>query len=310
MMRPFTCLSLVAALGAGLFLYQEKHRAQMLDRDITKTVKLADQGRDRIGLLKAEWALLNEPERLQTLASDHLQLQSLAPSQFARLDDLPSRLPPVSATPLTPAPAASVPMAQVEQPLAPPARAPVAAPPVMAQASTAQPLAVQTSMPPAAPRAPSVKLAEAAPESPMDRGLDKPMAKPAAPLQLAAARPAPARPDAKTPDTKAMEAKAMEAKATEPKIDAKLDARLDARLAPQRAVAAAKPREDEPRPARRLYAPVMPAYSPAPVAIHAPSVQTASAMAPVPFEGSALGMAHSYLAAPVPVDPRGYATGR
>ncbi len=78
MIRPMTCLSLLAALGAGLYLYQEKHTAQMLDRDITRTVKQADQARDRIGLLKAEWALLNEPERLQGLAAQHLQLQIAA----------------------------------------------------------------------------------------------------------------------------------------------------------------------------------------------------------------------------------------
>ncbi len=41
MIRPMTCLSLVAALGAGMYLYQEKHNAQMLDRDINRTVKQA-----------------------------------------------------------------------------------------------------------------------------------------------------------------------------------------------------------------------------------------------------------------------------
>ena len=82
-------------------------------------------------------------------------------------------------------------------------------------------------------------------------------------------------------------------------------------------VAAAKPRQHEAEPAaiaqlpapatpplaRPYYAPVMPAYSPAPLVIHAPSVQTASVSAPSaqPFVGSALGMARSLLAAPVPV---------
>ena len=37
MIRPMTCLSLLAALGAGLYLYQEKHSAQLLDRDINRT---------------------------------------------------------------------------------------------------------------------------------------------------------------------------------------------------------------------------------------------------------------------------------
>jgi hypothetical protein len=61
---------------------------------------------------------------------------------------------------------------------------------------------------------------------------------------------------------------------------------------------------------------MMPAYAPTPVVIHAPTVQTASAMEqtqPAPFVGSALGMARSMLAAPVPVASAasmGYANAR
>ncbi len=64
-------------------------------------------------------------------------------------------------------------------------------------------------------------------------------------------------------------------------------------------------------PPHRLFAPVMPAYAPTPVVVHAPTVQTASATVSQssPFIGSALGMAHSVLAAPVPVQA-GYASGQ
>ena len=255
MIRPLTCLSLVAALGAGLYLYQEKHRAQLLDRDITRTVKQAEQARDRIGLLKAEWALLNEPERLAGLAAQHLQLQPLQPTQFVRVEDLRSRLPPVSAAP--PAPAA------MDQP-------PVAA------AIPAQP--------------PRIQVAAAMPVT--------------APMP---ARPAiAAKPDAAAP---AIQASAI------PGAPAPV-----ARQAPSRLqLAAAKPREAEPapRPAqperRTLFAPVMPAYAPTPVIVHAPTVQTASALSSpsAPFVGSALGMGRTVLAAPVPVSAMsGYASGQ
>jgi hypothetical protein len=59
-----------------------------------------------------------------------------------------------------------------------------------------------------------------------------------------------------------------------------------------------------PPPPRRLFAPVMPAYAPTPMVVHAPTVQTASATVSSqssPFVGSALGMAHTVLAAPVPI---------
>ena len=250
MMRPVTCFSLLVALGAGLYLYQEKHTAQLLDRDINKTMKLADQARDRIGLMKAEWALLNEPERLQGLAAQHLQLQSLQPAQFARLEDLPSRLPAPSATPVNAAPIDVTPQAAVQ-------------PPAPTQMSAVQPVPNLADPAPAQLPAPS---------------------KATPPLQLAAARPA-AKP-----------------------------------VAPHQL--AAKPREPEPTalaaappPPRPYYAPVMPAYAPTPVVIHAPTVQTASAVEqqPGPFVGSALGMARSFLSAPVPVASAatmGYANAR
>ena len=257
MIRPLTCLSLVAALGAGLYLYQEKHRAQLLDRDITRTVKQAEQARDRIGLLKAEWALLNEPERLAALATQHLQLQPLQPAQFVRMEDLRSRLPPVSAVPATPPPTDQVPVAAVVP--AQPPRAQLAA----AAAAAAMPVA-------AAPASPRTVAAPPKPDA----------VAPA--VQLAAApRPVP----------------------------------------PHLQLAAVKPREAEPaahpaaQPERRtLFAPVMPAYAPTPVVVHAPTVQTASALSsPAPFVGSALGMGRTPLAAPVPVTSAamlGYASGQ
>lgn len=256
MMRPMTCLSLVAALGAGLYLYQEKHNAHLLDRDIDQTMKQADQARDRIGLLKAEWALLNEPERLQSLANEHLQLQPLQPTQFARLEDLPSRLPPVSATPVNTAP-------------------------------DDVPVAAAAPMPPPAPAARPTLLASAAPEEPVP--LPHHEAPPVKPLQ-------PVGWALNPPPVAAAHPRALPVKPRERERD----------------YAAARP-EPEPRP---FLAPVMPAYAPAPVVIHAPTVQTAAAMAPPapsPYVGSALGMARTPLAAPVPVANAaslGYASGQ
>ncbi len=156
MIRPATCLSLVVALGAGLYLYQEKHRAQLLDREITQTVKQAEQGRDRIGLLRAEWALLTEPARLADLAGHHLQLQSMQLSQFAKAEDLPSRLP---------------------------------APAVMAAAVDETPDAVAALPVPAKAAAPAVQASPAPKPAPVQLAAARPAPKPAAPRVLAAFRP-------------------------------------------------------------------------------------------------------------------------
>ncbi len=94
MIRPATCVCMLLAAGSGLYLYQIKHRSQLLDREIVQTIKQTDAMRDRIGVLRGEWALLNEPERLAELTRQHLGLKTLSPSQFAALADLGSRLPP------------------------------------------------------------------------------------------------------------------------------------------------------------------------------------------------------------------------
>ena len=38
MIRPVTCVCFLLACGSGLYLYQSKHRVQVLDREIEKTV--------------------------------------------------------------------------------------------------------------------------------------------------------------------------------------------------------------------------------------------------------------------------------
>jgi hypothetical protein len=93
MIRPFTLICMVLAGGSGLYLYQCKHQAQVLDREIAKTIKQTETTRERIGMLRAEWALLNEPERLADLARAHMTLQTLQPAQFVAMNDLAAKLP-------------------------------------------------------------------------------------------------------------------------------------------------------------------------------------------------------------------------
>ena len=127
MIRPFTCLCLAAACGSGLYLYSEKHRTVLLDRNISRVVSETQADRARTGLLRAEWALLNEPGRLQEMADKYLSLKPMAPTQFVQLSDLPSHLPaPETAAEASaqdqdaPDDAATAPVAQ---PAAPPADA-------------------------------------------------------------------------------------------------------------------------------------------------------------------------------------------
>jgi hypothetical protein len=128
MIRPVTCICLVLAAGSGLYLYQVKQRAFALDADLRSTYHSIDMARDRTRMLRADWALMNDPERLQALADQYLLLKPMAPSQLKTLDQLASALPapgttrdgkPIVPVPALPAPALGVPMASATPPKVP-----------------------------------------------------------------------------------------------------------------------------------------------------------------------------------------------
>jgi hypothetical protein len=90
------------AAGSGLYLYSEKHKTTLLDDRIRAVVDNTHRIEDRTSMLRAEWALLNQPDRLQTLAAKYLpRLQPMAPTQFVQASDLDRQLPVV--IPSTPA---------------------------------------------------------------------------------------------------------------------------------------------------------------------------------------------------------------
>ena len=171
MIRPFTCVCMLLAAGSGLYLYQTKHRAQMLDREIQRTIKQTEAARDRIGVLRGEWALLSEPERLSELSSQHLGLKTLDPKQFVALVDLNARLPapmPAGTTiaPLEEPVAEPIPLAAAKQPqqrIA--AVAPAAAPTRPVQVATLTPPPHPAAKPAAVP--PPALVAAAKPPVPV-----------------------------------------------------------------------------------------------------------------------------------------------
>lgn len=136
MIRPLTCVCMLLACASGLYLYQSKHRAQMLDREIGRTMKLTEAARDRTGVLRGEWALLNEPERLAALSQTHLGLKTLIPAQFVTVADLSARLPsPVAPGTIVAPPEEPEPAIPVPTPV-PSARPAIKAPsPIMAVAA-------------------------------------------------------------------------------------------------------------------------------------------------------------------------------
>jgi hypothetical protein len=211
MIRPFTCLCILLAGGFGLWVYQSKHQAQLLDREIARTVKQADMARDRAGALRAEYMLLNDPTRLEALAGEHLaSLKSTAPTQFATWTEFEKHLPPVGA------PAVEAPPLEPEAPTAKLPVHPAKSPEPAAEPEATHPIA--TARPPAATPVAAVVAAASRPAQPpvAPRPAARPVmapvslttSLPAALPQPASPQPAAAHPVAPVPGPAAMNAPA------------------------------------------------------------------------------------------------------
>ncbi|MSP05402.1 MAG: hypothetical protein EXR05_09260 [Acetobacteraceae bacterium] len=97
MIRLSTIICAGIFIATGSYLYHVKYQTRLLDRAISQTNRNIEVTRDRAGVLRAEWTLMSDPERLAELADQFLKLNTVAPRQFTTLADLSSRLPAVRA---------------------------------------------------------------------------------------------------------------------------------------------------------------------------------------------------------------------
>jgi len=93
MFRPLTVVAITAFSLVGWHVYRAEEAATQLDRELREISKRIEVARERTLVLRAEWAMLNEPERLRQVVQAHLPLETMTPSQFLRLADLEKRLP-------------------------------------------------------------------------------------------------------------------------------------------------------------------------------------------------------------------------
>lgn len=91
-MLRFINICLVLGLVAlACVIYQVKYQARGLDAEIRTLNGQIDEERDAIAVLRAEWSLLNRPERIQRLAQKHLKLAPAKPVQIVTLDKVTDR---------------------------------------------------------------------------------------------------------------------------------------------------------------------------------------------------------------------------
>ena len=94
MIRWLQVLSVIAAGGAAVFVFQIKYRAEAVAEYANQLQRQIDQEHETQSLLSAEWSLLIQPARVQELVGRHaelLKLQPLDPVQITKIENLPMR---------------------------------------------------------------------------------------------------------------------------------------------------------------------------------------------------------------------------
>jgi len=98
MIRPVTFVTTMLALSSGAWMFVVKHQAEQLDRQIGGVTSQIRASEQRIRVLRAEWALETDPNRIARLAALFLPgLKPMAPDQLVTWSELADRLPPVGA---------------------------------------------------------------------------------------------------------------------------------------------------------------------------------------------------------------------
>ena len=85
---------LILLIAAAAYVYEIKFESTLRAERVAKMRVDVQRERDAIASLRAEWATLDNPARIQGLARRHLQLRPADASQYDPLNRLPDR-PPV-----------------------------------------------------------------------------------------------------------------------------------------------------------------------------------------------------------------------
>jgi len=96
MMRFVHLIVMAALVAAAVDVYKIKFESTVQAERVAKLAAEIRRERDAIAALRAEWAQLDNPARIQALAQRHLALKMLDPAQIEQLDRLPERPPPPS----------------------------------------------------------------------------------------------------------------------------------------------------------------------------------------------------------------------
>ena len=94
-LRLMHAAAIAALIGSAAYVYGVKYRTIYAAEQLVKTRHLIGREKDAINLLRAEYAHLARPDRIQELADSKLGMQPLALFQIATVAELPDAEPKV-----------------------------------------------------------------------------------------------------------------------------------------------------------------------------------------------------------------------
>ena len=107
-MRILNLCVLALLFFAAAYVYEIKFESTLRSERVAKMRSDVRRERDAIAALRAEWAQLENPARIQALARRHLKLRPTDPTQYDSFDRLPERPPQIVQPPVEDAIAAMI----------------------------------------------------------------------------------------------------------------------------------------------------------------------------------------------------------
>jgi hypothetical protein len=95
MIRILNIIAICALVGSAIYAYSIKYRTILHAETVARLKADIKEQQDEIGLLRADWAHLTRPERIQSLTEKLTELQPLALNQIVKADALPDKAPPI-----------------------------------------------------------------------------------------------------------------------------------------------------------------------------------------------------------------------